>query len=120
MDWEIVFDPEFSEEVREFDSLFQDDLAASLVVLAAMGPRLGRPHVDTLKGSAFANMKELRFTSGGGIWRVAFAFDPKRQAVILTAGDKAGVAKARFYRQLIVKADRRYAEHLGRARRNET
>jgi hypothetical protein len=75
---------------------------------------LGRPHVDTLKGSKHANMKELRFEADGGVWRVAFAFDPKRRAVILVAGDKVGVAQARFYKALIAKADRRFAEHLER------
>jgi hypothetical protein len=66
----------------------------------------------TLKGSKHANMKELRFEAGGGAWRVAFAFDPKRQAVVLVAGDKRGVAQARFYKALIAKADRRFGKYL--------
>jgi hypothetical protein len=57
-------------------------------------------------------MKELRFKASGGVWRVAFAFDPARQAILLMAGDKAGVSKNRFYRELIHKADRRLDEHL--------
>ncbi len=76
--------------------------------------RLGRPRVDTLKGSRHANMKELRFEAENGVWRVAFAFDPKRKAILLVTGDKSGVGEKRFYRQLIKKADRRFDAHLDR------
>ena len=76
------------------------------------GPLLGRPHADTLAGSVHANMKELRFVADDGVWRVAFAFDPERKAILLVAGDKSGVAQKRFYKSLIAKADARYAEHL--------
>jgi hypothetical protein len=57
-------------------------------------------------------MKELRFKAGGGVWRVAFAFDPERAAILLVAGDKSGVSESKFYKRLIDKADRRYKEHL--------
>jgi hypothetical protein len=57
-------------------------------------------------------MKELRFRSGGGVWRFAFAFDPKRRAVILCGGSKHGTSEGRFYRRLIERADRRYASYL--------
>jgi hypothetical protein len=56
-----------------------------------------------------ANLKELRFAAGGGVWRVAFAFDARRAAVLLEAGDKRGKAEARFYRTLIATAERRFA-----------
>lgn len=83
-----------------------------LVVLRERGPILGRPDVDTLNGSAFANMKELRFRADRGAWRVAFAFDPQRRGIVLVAGDKAGVGEHSFYKRLIAKADARFAEHL--------
>lgn len=57
-------------------------------------------------------MKELRFRADNGVWRVAFAFDPKRQAILLVAGDKSGGSERRFYRQLIRKADERFDDHL--------
>jgi hypothetical protein len=57
-------------------------------------------------------MKELRFSADSGVWRVAYAFDPVRRAIILVAGDKAGVSQRRFYDALIAKADRRFAGHL--------
>ena len=85
-------------------------------VLEQFGPGLGRPRVDTLDGSKHANMKELRFDADDGVWRVAFAFDPDRQAILLVAGNKAGVKERRFYRQLITIADRRFDEHLKRIR----
>ena len=81
---------------------------------------LGRPWVDTLNGSRHANMKELRFTEAGGVWRVAFAFDPERQAVLLVAGNRSGISERRFYNRLIGKADERFdanLERLSKARR---
>ncbi|HET9122440.1 MAG TPA: type II toxin-antitoxin system RelE/ParE family toxin, partial [Acidiferrobacteraceae bacterium] len=64
-----------------------------------------------------ANMKELRFTAADGVWRVAFAFDPKRQAILLVGGDKSGGSEKRFYQQLIRKADARFDEHIARPRK---
>ncbi len=57
-------------------------------------------------------MKELRFAAADGVWRVAFAFDPTRKAIVLVAGDKAGVAQKRFYKSLIAKAGSRFGDHL--------
>jgi hypothetical protein len=73
---------------------------------------MGRPRVDTLKGSKYPNMKELRFSAADGEWRVAFAFDLRRRAVLLVAGDKSGVSQTEFYRKLIDKGDKRYGVHL--------
>jgi len=56
----------------------------------------------------------LRFTASNGVWRVAFAFDPDRHAILLVAGDKAGVKERRFYRQLLALADKRFDQHLSR------
>ena len=83
-----------------------------LVPLRERGPALGRPEVDTLNGSRYTNMKELRFRAEDGVWRVAFAFDPLRCGVLLVAGDKAGVSEKTFYKRLIAKADKRFKEHL--------
>jgi hypothetical protein len=88
-------------------------------ILQKFGPKLKRPHADTMNGSRHANMKELRFKAADGIWRVAFAFDPKRKAVLLVAGDKSGASEKRFYRELIKKADKRYDDHLARLKKKE-
>ena len=90
----------------------QDELLAQATLLETFGPALGRPRVDTLNGSRHANMKELRFQAADGVWRVAFAFDPRRKAILLVAGDKSGVSERRFYRGLIKKADDRFDLHL--------
>lgn len=104
----------------EFDALHEDvrtEVLALSLVIQEFGPQLGRPRVDTLKGSRHANMKELRFSAAGGEWRVAFAFDPRRKAILLVAGDKSGGSERRFYRELIRKADDRFDAHLVRIRR---
>ncbi|MDD9993437.1 MAG: type II toxin-antitoxin system RelE/ParE family toxin, partial [Rhodospirillales bacterium] len=83
-------------------------------LLQQFGPQLGRPHVDTLKGSRHANMKEARFRAADGEWRLALAFDPRRRAMLLVAGNKSGSSARRFYRTLIRKADERFDRHLAR------
>ncbi len=90
----------------------QDELLAHAKLLAAFRPHLGRPTVDTLKGSRHTNMKELRFSWSGQVWRVAFAFDPQRQAIVLVGGDKGGADQRRFYKRLLTVADARYDDHL--------
>ena len=112
MKWEVLFHPEFDPEYEALAQEIQDELLAHLKVLEGMGPQLGRPRVDTLNGSQHANMKELRFNAGDGVWRFAFAFDPKRRAIVLCGGDKSGGSERRFYRDLIAKADKRFDRHI--------
>jgi hypothetical protein len=83
MAWQVTFHREFGFEYDELSKLVQKELTASLTLLRTHGPMLKRPHADTLSGSKFANMKELRFYAENGVWRVAFAFDPQRKAIIL-------------------------------------
>jgi hypothetical protein len=78
---------------------------------------LKRPRADTLNGSRYTNMKEVRFSAADGEWRIAFAFDPKRKAILLVASDKSGVGEKRFYRELLRKADHRFEAHLARLKR---
>jgi len=117
MPWIVRFDDEFEHEFLALSQGVQDELLAAARLLAEYGPQLGRPYVDTLKGSKHANMKELRFDAVGGVWRVALAFDPRRQGILLAADDKSGVSGNRFYKQLIAKADRRFAAHLARLKK---
>jgi len=111
-DWEVLFHGAFEREFEELQADVQDELLAHARLLEEFGPSLRRPWADTLKGSRHANMKELRFQAGDGVWRVAFAFDPKRRAVLLVCGDKSGGSERRFYRGLIRKADQRFGEYL--------
>jgi len=108
----VLYHDAFVPEMEALADAVQDELLAMVEVLSGSGPKLGRPHADTLAGSKYANMRELRFTADDGVWRVAFAFDPKRRAIVLVAGDKSGVAQKRFYKGLIAKADARFAENL--------
>ena len=112
MTWTVSFFEDFEEEFDGFSEAVQDALLAHAGLLERAGPQLGRPHADTLKGSKHGRMKELRFEADGGVWRVAFAFDPDRKAILLVAGDKSGVSEKRFYRRLIAKADDRFDRHL--------
>ena len=114
MDWTVEIADEFEPEFRALQVEVQDAILAASRLLQYFGPHLGRPRVDTLKGSRHANMKELRFGAADGEWRVAFAFDPRRAAVPLVAADKAGVGSRAFYRTLIRRADERFQRHLGR------
>ena len=112
--WAVEMADEFE---SEFDALHPDvqtEILALSLVLEEFGPQMRRPRVDTLNGSRHANMKELRFSAVDGEWRVAFAFDPKRRAILLVAGDKSGGSEKRFYRELIRKADERFDAHLAR------
>ena len=112
MTWIVEFVEEFESEFDALAPAVQDELLAQAKVIEHFGPTASRPRVDTLKGSRYANMKELRFDADGGVWRVAFAFDPRRHAVLLVAGDKSGRSERRFYTRLIAKADQRFDNHL--------
>lgn len=112
MRWTVLLHDSFEAELHGLAEDLQDELLAHARLLAEFGPNLGRPHVDTLKGSRHANMKELRFDWNGEVWRIAFAFDPRRHAVLLVGGDKAGAKQRRFYQRLIHVADERYDAHL--------
>ena len=112
MPWTVLFADDFEPEFDAFDPAVQDAILARALLLEREGPSLGRPHADTLTGSRHANMKELRCTANNGVWRIAYAFDPDRQAILLVAGDKSGGSERRFYRQLIARADARFDRHL--------
>ena len=118
MTWNVELEPTFRVEYRALSEAVQDELVSQMARLRQCGPSLGRPAVDTLNGSRYANMKELRFASDRGVWRVAFAFDPERRAILLVAGDKRGQNEGRFYRRLIRRADERYEAHLRRRQGN--
>ena len=112
MSWQVEFHPAFEAEFDALGRQTKTAIAAKALLLEDFGPQLQRPHADTLSGSKHGNMKELRCTADDGVWRVAFAFDPDRRAILLVAGDKSGVNEKRFYKQLIAKADERFTGHL--------
>ena len=110
--WLVEFHDEFAVEVRQLPQAVREKLKATAILLSQNGPLLGRPYADTLNGSRHAKMKELRFDADGGAWRIAFAFDPERRAILLVGGNKAGAVQKRFYRDLISVADERFDQYL--------
>ena len=114
--WDVEIGDEFEPEFDALPEDVQDEILAHARLLQEYGPQLGRPRVDTLNGSRHgsrhANMKELRVHATDGVWRVAFAFDTRRHAILLVAGDKSGGSEKRFYDVLIRKADKRFDTHL--------
>lgn len=109
--WNIITTDMFDGWYNNLSDADRTSVLASILVLQSLGPMLGRPHADTVNGSAYSNMKELRVQSKGQPLRVFFAFDPERKGILLSAGNKTGNEK-RFYEEMIPIADREYSLHL--------
>jgi len=109
MSWEVIL----LEEVEAWYFTLDDDAMAAVTgaidLLELEGPTLGRPTVDRVNGSKFHSMKELR--PAGTSIRILFIFDPRRQAILLLGGDKAGGWKS-WYDKNIPIAERRYESWL--------
>jgi len=108
--WDVEYTDQFG---TWWDALSEDEqeaIATHVELLRQLGPMLGRPYADTVNGSRHPNMKELRTQHRGHPLRTLFAFDPRRCAILLIGGDKAG--DAQFYERMIPLADRLYDEHL--------
>lgn len=118
MTWVVEFHETFAEEVALLEKSVKMQMAATIKFLEEFGPQLKRPHADTLNGSAYSNMKELRFTTRSGVWRIAYAFDLERKAILLVGGNKSGTSQKRFYKSLIRKADERFSEYLAEAQKS--
>jgi hypothetical protein len=110
MEWTIIFHPDFKTWLDEQEEDVQDSILVGLGLLKQEGPLLGRPYADTLKGSRYPNLKELRVQHGGEPWRILFAFDPVRQAIVLVGGNKTG--DKRWYEKNMPIAEQRFTEHL--------
>jgi hypothetical protein len=109
--WDVILDDDFADWLKGLEAGPQDAIAACVDVLSQHGPNLARPRVDTLKGSTYRNLKELRVQYRGEPWRILFAFDPERAAILPVGGNKVGDEKV-WYRENIPIAERRYARHL--------
>jgi hypothetical protein len=110
MPWNVEGTREFEDWYASLDADEQVALDGSIALLEEHGPALGRPHADTVRGSRFPNMKELRTQVGGRPLRTFFAFDPRRTAILLIGGEKTG--DTRFYERMIAAADQIYATYL--------
>lgn len=108
--WTILTTPTFDQWVLEQPKAVQAKVAARLMMLRQYGANLARPYADTVNGSRFGNMKELRIQAQGKPYRAFYAFDPVRQCIVLCCGDKSG--DKQFYPTMIALADTLFAEHL--------
>ena len=108
--WPVWTTDDFDAWFDELAGIQQMRVLVAVGLVREVGPSLGRPHVDTVNGSVFPNMKELRVQVRGAPLRIFFAFDPERTAVILLGGDKTN--DRRFYDRMIRRADALYAHHL--------
>ncbi|WP_368542446.1 type II toxin-antitoxin system RelE/ParE family toxin [Enterobacter soli] len=109
-----VFDSWFT-RLKDTD---RASVLAALLVLREKGPGLCRPYADTVKGSRYTNMKELRIQSRGDPLRAFFAFDPYRCGIVLCAGNKVG-NEIRFYKEMLPIADREFTRWLNTLEKKE-
>lgn len=113
MDWMILVTDEYEKWFFSLSDAEQVDVQAMVDVLEIKGPNLGRPQADTLKGTKYLkNLKELRISHAGSPYRVFYAFDPKRQALLLCGGRKNGSKDKAFYRKMIPLAEQLFLDYL--------
>ena len=101
---------EFGEWFRSQEKPLRRTVAAHIGLLEEHGPQLRRPYADTLEGSKLSNLKELRVQHRGEPYRILYAFDQKRQALLLIGGNKAG--DKRWYKRMIPLAEAIFERHL--------
>jgi hypothetical protein len=101
---------EFDNWFSPLEEALQDDILFVVRLLQEHGPQLRRPYADTLEGTSLSNLKELRVQHRGEPYRILFAFDPKREALLLIGGSKAG--DKRWYKRMIPLAEAIFVKHL--------
>jgi len=112
MGWDVELDEDFAIWLAGLDIDLRNEIISHANLLRERGPQLGRPYVDTLKASAFPNLKELRVQFRGAPWRILFAFDPNRAAILLVGGNKRG--DKRWYKDHVTIAEERFRRHFER------
>lgn len=110
MSWNVEFTDEFGAWYSKLIEAVQDDIDRVVGALEVKGPQLPFPHSSGIEGSRHSHMRELRIQSGGEPFRVFYAFDPRRTAILLIGGNKGG--DDRFYEIMIPAADRLYEQYL--------
>ena len=110
MKWDVEYTDEFEEWWESLSESEQEDVSASVQLLEERGPNLGFPHSSGISGSKHSHMRELRTQHNGKPYRTLYAFDPRRNAILLIGGNKTG--DNRWYETHIVIADRVYDEHI--------
>ena len=115
--WNIRRTTDFIVWIKTWDDDAKETILKNLTILQSLGPSLGRPQVDTIKGSKIKNLKELRIQNKNRVFRIFFAFDPERDIILLIGGDKKG--DNRFYETMLRKSERLYELHLSQLRRTK-
>lgn len=110
MPWTVEYTDEFEAWWNDLSEDEQEDVSASVGLLERRGPFLGFPHTSDIKGSRHGQLRELRVQHQGDPYRVFYAFDPRRAAILLVGGNKAG--DDRFYERMVPFADDIYSTHL--------
>ena len=110
MAFEVEYTDEFADWWSGLTAAEQDSVASAVGLLEERGPQLASPHSSAIFGSRHGHMRELRIQHAGRPYRVLYAFDPRRTAILLIGGDKTG--DGRWYRRMIPIADALYDQHL--------
>lgn len=110
MTWEVVTTETFDEQWESYSEKEREDIDAYVRLLEAEGPHLKFPYSSGIEGSKHGHMRELRVQHKGRPYRVLYAFDHERSAILLISGDKTG--NKRWYKENIPKADKLYDEHI--------
>ena len=108
--WEVEFTNQLGAWWETLNEREQESIDASVQLLEARGPQLGFPHTSGIAQSRHAHMRELRVQHDGQPYRIVYAFDPRRTAILLIGGNKTG--DNRWYDVFVPVADRLYDEHL--------
>jgi len=115
MEWDVEYTDEFGAWWASLTAEEQEDINAGVLLLQHFGPTLRFPHSSSVQSSRHAHMRELRVQHAGRPYRVLYAFDPRRTAILLIGGDKTG--NDRWYEISVPLADRLYDEHLEQLKR---
>ena len=107
---EVEFTDEFEQWWNTLSESEQGKVDARVSLLTERGPNLGFPFSSQVKSSRYPEMRELRAQAGGDPLRMLYAFDPRRTAILLVAGDKTG--DDRWYETNVPIADRLFERHL--------
>lgn len=110
MTYEVEYTDEFEQWWLTLDEAEQDSIDEMIDLLEEWGPNLRFPRTSDVKGSRHKNIRELRVQHQGKPYRILYAFDPRRVAILLLGGNKTG--NDRWYEENVPKADKLYDELL--------
>lgn len=110
--WEIIVKAPVLAFLETLTEIEVEKVLAMLNILSIEGPNLARPYADTIIGSKYPNLKELRVSAKNNVFRIFYIFDPQRKAIVLCGGNKKGKTTKLFYQTMIKEAELIYQQHL--------